>query len=108
MDVGIGIDKFEYRFRYGCFNRLGGSSIQGFRAPLKGFGVPFGLKAGSEMLGWYDLMVPYGCVYKLRVVFVGVLIIRALLFGVYSRAPGFWKLPYGLICFTVYSLIKPY
>ena len=38
--------------------------------------------------------IPYGCFYKVGVLFVGVLIARALLFGVYIRAPGFWKLPH--------------
>ena len=36
----------------------------------------------------------YGSFYKLGVVFVGVLIIRALLCGVQIGAPDFWKLPY--------------
>ena len=34
------------------------------------------------------------CFYKLwGVRFVGVLMMRALLFGVFLRAPDFWKLP---------------
>ena len=38
----------------------------------------------------------YGYFYELGVLFVGVLIIRALLFEVYITAPCFWKLPYGV------------
>ena len=34
-----------------------------------------------------------GCFYKLGVHFLGVPIVRALLFGVYIGAPDFWKLP---------------
>ena len=37
----------------------------------------------------------YGCFYTLGVLFVGVLIIAALLLGVHVGAPDFWKLPYG-------------
>ena len=36
----------------------------------------------------------YGTFCKLVVLFVGVLIVRALLFGVYTRALDFGKLPY--------------
>ena len=36
----------------------------------------------------------YGCFQKLSVLVVGVLITRALLFGVFIRAPNFGKLPY--------------
>ena len=32
---------------------------------------------------------------KWGVLLVGVLRVRALLFGIYIRAPVFWKLPYG-------------
>ena len=35
----------------------------------------------------------YGCFYELEDLLVGVLIMRALLFAVYVRAPDFWKLP---------------
>ena len=35
----------------------------------------------------------YGCFYKLGVPFVGVLITKALLFGVYVRAPDFLETP---------------
>ena len=34
-----------------------------------------------------------GCFYKFRILFVGLPVIRALLFWVYSRAPCSWKLP---------------
>ena len=34
--------------------------------------------------------------YKLGVLSVGVLITRALLFGVHLRAPGFWTLPHTM------------
>ena len=34
-----------------------------------------------------------GSFHKLGVQFVGVLMIRVLLFDVYVRAPDFWKLP---------------
>ena len=34
-----------------------------------------------------------GCFYKLGVLFVAVCLIRAVLFGVYIRAPDFWNLP---------------
>ena len=36
----------------------------------------------------------YGCFHNLGVLVVGVLAKRAPLFGVYVRAPEFWKLPY--------------
>ena len=36
----------------------------------------------------------HGCLYNSGVLFVGVLVIRALLFGVCIRAPDFWKLPH--------------
>ena len=35
-----------------------------------------------------------GCFYNLWILFVGVFVTRALLFGVYTGAPEFWKLPY--------------
>ena len=37
---------------------------------------------------------PKGCFQELEVICVGVCITRALLFGVYVRAPIFWKLQY--------------
>ena len=37
---------------------------------------------------------PYGSFQKSGVLLVGVLITRALLFGVYVRAPDLWKPPY--------------
>ena len=37
---------------------------------------------------------PYGCSYKLRVLLVGVLIMRASLCGVYFGTSDFWQLPY--------------
>ena len=44
---------------------------------------------------WYGV---YCGLCKLGVLFVGVLIIRALLLGVYVTAPDFWKPPFkGLI-----------
>ena len=39
-----------------------------------------------------EAQVSCGCFYKLRVLFVGVLIMRAVLFGLYIGAPDFWKL----------------
>ena len=38
----------------------------------------------------------YAFFCKLGVLLVGVLAIRALLLGVHSRAPDFWKLPHKL------------
>ena len=40
----------------------------------------------AEKRSEYEL---YGCFYPLGVLFVGVPIVRALLFGVYARAPDF-------------------
>ena len=37
--------------------------------------------------------LPYGCFYKLGILFVGGLRIRALQLGAYIRARDFWKLP---------------
>ena len=37
----------------------------------------------------------YGCFSKLRVLSVGLLMIKALSCGVYNRAPDFWKLPHN-------------
>ena len=37
-----------------------------------------------------------GCLYKLRLLVVGVLVIRAL-FGMYTWAGKFWKLPFGFM-----------
>ena len=37
--------------------------------------------------------VSFGIFHKLVVLFVGVLMVRALLLGVYIGAPDFWKLP---------------
>ena len=37
-----------------------------------------------------------GCFRKLGVLFAGVLVMRALLFGVYIRAPDFRQLPFSL------------
>ena len=42
----------------------------------------------------YIIYIIYGCCSKLEVLFVGVLVIRTLLFGVDIRAPDFLKLPY--------------
>ena len=56
------------------------------------------LWSGRSSAGQWGLFlneVLFGCFHKLGVLFVGVLIARALLFGVYSRAPDFWKLPFG-------------
>ena len=36
----------------------------------------------------------YSCVCKAGVLFVGVLVVRALLFGLHIEAPDFWNLPY--------------
>ena len=49
----------------------------------------------------------YGACLKTVVVFVGVLTLRALLFGVPTRAPGFWKLPTGRGAQTA-GLAPPY
>ena len=38
------------------------------------------------------------CFCKLRVLFVSVLAIRALLFGVYLRAPELWELETPMLC----------
>ena len=38
-------------------------------------------------------MSPCGCFYELGVLFVSVLKTRALLFGIYTKAPESWKLP---------------
>ena len=43
---------------------------------------------------WEVLLVAHGCFHKLRVLSVGVLIIRALLSGVCIGAPHVWKLPH--------------
>ena len=48
----------------------------------------------------------YGCFCRLRVLAVGVLIIRDLLFGVYLRAPEFWKLPSSLTAFRSHCTLK--
>ena len=34
-----------------------------------------------------------GCVCQLGLLFVGLLVLRALLFGVYIRVPDFWQIP---------------
>ena len=48
----------------------------------------------------------FGCFYNLGVLLVGVLIVRALLlFGVYDRAPDFWKLPFGPV--VVAAVVDP-
>ena len=41
----------------------------------------------------YNLKPQYCCFRELKGFLVGVVIKRALLFGVYTRASGFWKLP---------------
>ena len=47
------------------------------------------------------LFILYGCFYKLREsFFVGVLLMRAPLLGVYIGAPDFWKLPCGCMLCT--------
>ena len=38
---------------------------------------------------------PFGCFCELGVLVVGAFVISALQFGVYSRAPDFWKLPFA-------------
>ena len=40
----------------------------------------------------------YGCFYVLGVLFVGVLVMRALLFWVYIGVPDSWKLPQCSSC----------
>ena len=54
---------------------------------------------GSLNIHLYIYICTYGGFYKLGVLFEGVLTIRALLLGVYSRAPDFGKLPY--ICIYI-------
>ena len=36
----------------------------------------------------------FGCFYKLEILFVGLPGTRTLVFGVHSRAPDFWKVPF--------------
>ena len=47
------------------------------------------------------------CFCQLGVRFVGVLVIRALLFGVYIKAPAFWKLPWYMYIY-IYARIYMY
>ena len=59
--------------------------------------------AKSGLLEVYGCLIqPYGSFYKLGALFMGILSIGALLFGVYDRAPDFWKLPHrdygGWVC----------
>ena len=58
--------------------------------------------------GSLTVQVPgFGCFYKLGVPFVGVLVIRALLFGIYAGAPSFWKLQFpGLPEFGCHAFVR--
>ena len=62
-----------------------------YRVPLKGFGVPVGL-----VLGRFRVRLSVG-------VFVG-----ALLFGLYDRAPDFWKRPCELQSILWIVMVRPY
>ena len=50
---------------------------------------------------------PYGCFYKLGVLFVGVLMMRALLFGVYIRVLDCWKLSNTKSCYYTNKFYGP-
>ena len=50
----------------------------------------------SQHCSHFIVNLEYICWYRLGVRFVGVLIIRALQFGVYDGAPDFCKPPYEL------------
>ena len=49
---------------------------------------------------------PYGCFHKSGLPLGGVLVIRALLFGVHIRSPDFWKLPHGRGCLLGFSEVN--
>ena len=72
---------------------MGGFPIGG---TLVGPMTCWGVKSShcSCPLVWSEMLeLLHGCLYKLGVLFVAVFRIRALLFGFYSRARDFCKLP---------------
>ena len=46
-----------------------------------------------QIPGGKDCWIPIWLFYQLGILLTGVLVVRALLFGVYIKAPDFWKLP---------------
>ena len=48
-----------------------------------------------------NFMVPYRCFYKWGGLVAGVLVVRAVAFGVYAGAADFWKPPYSCNVATV-------
>ena len=61
-------------------------------------GSPFiGLQYQASRRSFLTVSKPHGSFYDFGVLFVSVLLIRALLFGVYDEAPDFGKLSYQLL-----------